>query len=145
MNSRSLLFCEYCAVVILVPANPHPYTFFIDTIVWLINIFCYHFFRAFLTAGTLASKTIFHSLFWSLTVSFQLYSSVLTFYGVLGNLFKASTEEFVNSQPGAACVLTMVNAYNPGIPFLSGNLETHHSLETTLGHGTTSGEVSSAA
>ena len=105
MKPRSLLFCGYCAVVILVPANPHPYTFILHCISWFITIFCHHFFRAFLKSGTPASKTVFHSLLWSLTVCYQLHYSVITFYTVLGNLFNASTEEFVKSHPGAACVL----------------------------------------
>ena len=102
---RILLFCGYCAVVVLVPVNPHPYTFFINTTVWLINAFCYHFFRVFLSSGTPASKTIFHSLLWSLSVCYQLHSSVFAFLVLLGNLFNTSTKEFVNSHPGAACVL----------------------------------------
>ena len=104
MKPRTLLFCGYCAVVTLVPSNPHPYAFFICTITLFINGFCHHYFRAFLTSGTPASKTIFHSLLWSLSVCYQLHLSVIAFYVLLGNLFNAFFVEFVNSQPGAACV-----------------------------------------
>ena len=105
MNPRRFLFCGYCAVIILVPRNPNLYTFLVNTTVWITNVLCHHYFRAFLSSGTPASKTIFHSLLWSLTISYQLHLSVLAFYVLLGNLFIASTENFVNSQPGAACVL----------------------------------------
>ena len=105
MNPRRLLFCGYCAVVILVPVNPHPYTCLVNTTVGIINAFCYHYFRVFLGSGTPASKTIFHSLLWSLTVCYQLHVSVFAFYVLLGNIFNASTKEFMNSHPGAACVL----------------------------------------
>ena len=105
MNPRRFLFCGYSAVVILVPVNPHPYTFLVNSLVWLINVFCHHFFRVFLSSGTPASKTIFHSLLWSLSVCYQLHLSVIALYVLLGNLFNASIEEFVSSHPVAACVL----------------------------------------
>ena len=103
MKLRSLLFCGYCAVVTLVPTNPHPYTFFIGTITWFINSFCHHYFRAFLSSGIPASKTIFHSLLWSLTICYQLHSSVMVVYALLGNF--AFVEKLVTSHPAVACVI----------------------------------------
>ena len=105
MKPRSLLFCGFCALVIFVPANPNPYAFFIDTTKFFIDSFCYHYFRAFLSCGTPASKTIFNNLLWNLTVSFQLHFFIICFYVLLGYWFNASIEELVNSNPFAGCAL----------------------------------------
>ena len=105
MKPRHLMFFGICAAVILVPRNPHPYTFFIETTIWFINMVCFHYFRTFLSSGTPASKTIFHSLLWSLTVYYQIQFSVIAFYGLLGNIFNAAIKELVDSHPVTACVL----------------------------------------
>ena len=105
MNKRKLFFFGYCAVAILVPSNPHPYTYTIITLIFISNFFCHHYFREFLNSGTPASKTVLHGLLKGLTVSYQLLLTFFYIWAFCGLVMATSIENGTKTHPSLVCIL----------------------------------------
>ena len=99
----------YCILMVLVPNKPHPYTFLMDTIGCLVAFTFNHIFRAFISSGPPASKTVIHGLMKCMSYINEVMIFRFYMMSVLVTFGHSWTETLINEYPNLMCTLTDSN------------------------------------